>query len=342
MAKFSQIPTYNQAITDGDGRTARPWYFFFQSLANYVASLTSSTLAVATSQGTTSVNLQTSGVTAGTYVYPQISVDKYGRVLSAATGTITSSTLVSTTTGANTDIELASTAVTAGSYTLASLTVDKYGRLTAASTNTLTSTTLSVSGTDIELPTQSSSGSYTYASLTVDGYGRVTAASNGTAPASSANPTGTVGLSAVNGSATTYMRSDAAPPLSQSIAPTWTGAHTFGPSSGTGITVNGNSSATQAVSINAGTNQYAEVITGNGSAFATKIIAGSGAAGLYIGNTPGAGTAGLRIDTAATTGAKTATFSASNKPGTNNQTTPSTWLPINLDGTLYYIPCFAA
>jgi hypothetical protein len=42
-----------------------------------------------------------------------------------------------------------------------------------------------------------------------------------------ANPTGTVGLTAVNGAATTAMRSDAAPPLSQSIVPTWTGVHTF-------------------------------------------------------------------------------------------------------------------
>ncbi len=42
-----------------------------------------------------------------------------------------------------------------------------------------------------------------------------------------ANPTASVGLSAVNGSALTFMRSDAAPPLDQSIAPTWTGHHTF-------------------------------------------------------------------------------------------------------------------
>jgi hypothetical protein len=46
-------------------------------------------------------------------------------------------------------------------------------------------------------------------------------------PDLSANPTASVGLSAVNGSATTYMRSDAAPALSQSIAPTWTGLHTW-------------------------------------------------------------------------------------------------------------------
>jgi hypothetical protein len=42
-----------------------------------------------------------------------------------------------------------------------------------------------------------------------------------------ANPTGTVGLAAVNGVAATSMRSDAAPALSQAIAPTWTGVHTF-------------------------------------------------------------------------------------------------------------------
>lgn len=42
-----------------------------------------------------------------------------------------------------------------------------------------------------------------------------------------ANPTGTVGLSTVNGSASTYLRSDGAPPLSQSIAPTWSATHRF-------------------------------------------------------------------------------------------------------------------
>jgi hypothetical protein len=42
-----------------------------------------------------------------------------------------------------------------------------------------------------------------------------------------ANPTASVGLTAVNGSAVTFMRSDAAPPLSQAITPTWTGVHTF-------------------------------------------------------------------------------------------------------------------
>lgn len=42
-----------------------------------------------------------------------------------------------------------------------------------------------------------------------------------------ANPTGTIGLAAVNGAATTFLRSDGAPALSQAIIPTWTGTHTF-------------------------------------------------------------------------------------------------------------------
>lgn len=42
-----------------------------------------------------------------------------------------------------------------------------------------------------------------------------------------ANPTASLGLTAVNGAATTFMRSDAAPALDQAITPTWTGKHIF-------------------------------------------------------------------------------------------------------------------
>lgn len=51
-----------------------------------------------------------------------------------------------------------------------------------------------------------------------------------------ANPTGSTGLAIVNGSATTFMRSDASPSLSQSITPTWTALHTFN-INGLGVTV---------------------------------------------------------------------------------------------------------
>jgi hypothetical protein len=55
-----------------------------------------------------------------------------------------------------------------------------------------------------------------------------------------ANPSASIGLTAVNGVANTYMRSDAAPALSQSIVPTWTGVHTFSarPVLSDGITIN--------------------------------------------------------------------------------------------------------
>lgn len=62
-----------------------------------------------------------------------------------------------------------------------------------------------------------------------------------------ANPTATLGLTAINGSATTYMRSDAAPALSQSIAPTWTGLHTFTATAG-GIVMSGSPDISQAFS----------------------------------------------------------------------------------------------
>ena len=49
------------------------------------------------------------------------------------------------------------------------------------------------------------------------------AAGGGTA----GNPTASLGLTAINGVASTYMRSDAAPALDVTIAPTWSGLHTF-------------------------------------------------------------------------------------------------------------------
>lgn len=79
-------------------------------------------------------------------------------------------------------------------------------------------------------------------SFNIDGSGNVTCALTFTLTIpSAANPTASVGLSAVNGSAATFMRSDAAPALSQSIAPTWSAAHIFN--------VNG-ASATPPVKIN--------------------------------------------------------------------------------------------
>lgn len=57
-----------------------------------------------------------------------------------------------------------------------------------------------------------------------------------------ANPSASAGLTAVNGSATTAMRSDGAPAISQSIVPTWTGQHIFS-TSGIPIVSNSTNSA---------------------------------------------------------------------------------------------------
>ena len=62
--------------------------------------------------------------------------------------------------------------------------------------------------------------------LACDGTNVVNAvSSNGVVNSSGANPTALVGLTAVNGVATTFMRSDGSAPIDQSITPTWTGAH---------------------------------------------------------------------------------------------------------------------
>lgn len=113
-----------------------------------------------------------------------------------------------------------------------------------------------------------------------------------------ANPSAQIGLVAVNGSANTFLRSDGAQALSQSIIPTWTGLHTF----------NGGILA-QATS----TFASSTIITGQltfGSASGTNIsVSGSGTFPT-LNFTTGSGT-GLSITNATATGnIQTATLKA--------------------------------
>lgn len=62
---------------------------------------------------------------------------------------------------------------------------------------------------------------------TVGGNLAVTGTISGSNFTGFANPTAVANLSAINGSATTAMRSDAAPAIDQAISPSWTGSHTF-------------------------------------------------------------------------------------------------------------------
>jgi len=89
-----------------------------------------------------------------------------------------------------------------------------------------------------------------------------------------ANPTGVIGLTAVNGSAPTAMRSDAAPPLSQAIAPTWLGAHTFTSTVAlNGTTTVSGTSINSATLLTSGTVATARL--GSGSATANTLLHGN-------------------------------------------------------------------
>jgi len=69
-------------------------------------------------------------------------------------------------------------------------------------------------------------GSYTSTDLTVDAKGRITSSASGAANPAGANPTASVGPIAVNGTASTFMRSDGAPALANTavIAASYTNA----------------------------------------------------------------------------------------------------------------------
>lgn len=89
-------------------------------------------------------------------------------------------------------------------------------------------------------------------------------------PTATANPTAHVGLAAVNGTAATAMRSDAAPPIDQSIAPTWTGIHTFSTTVNLNGTTNiGNATLGAGDTLN-GTGGIVTVVTQAGSDNSTK------------------------------------------------------------------------
>ena len=105
-----------------------------------------------------------------------------------------------------------------------------------------------------------------------------------------ANPATNIGLVAVNGTATTAMRSDAAPALDVSIAPTWTGAHTWSllGTFNAGLTAKG-----AAINLNVNSN------------FVTNIGTGTSTGAITIGNSantvtlPVLATKGIVTNTAA-------------------------------------------
>lgn len=100
------------------------------------------------------------------------------------------------------------------------------GAITPTSTNGVSAATMAFMDATSSVQTQlngkqASLGFTPYNATNPSGY--ITSASLPTA----ANPIASIGLTAVNGSAATFMRSDAAQAIDQTITPSWTGKHTF-------------------------------------------------------------------------------------------------------------------
>lgn len=129
--------------------------------------------------------------------------------------------------------------------------------------------------------------------LDVQGTGRFSStltASNlsgtNTGDQSGANPTASVSTSAVNGVATTFMRSDGAPAIDQAMTPTWTGLHTFNKTpisiltaSGGNVGIGTPTPGAMALDVAGTTRQTGFVLTGNGAA-SGFILQASGAQGI--------------------------------------------------------------
>jgi len=135
----------------------------------------------------TTPQLTATGVTAGTYYFPTISVDAKGRVTAATSAPNLSGDVI----GPFSANYLASSGVTAGTYSLGSLTIDAKGRITAATSSQLAGDVTGSLGATVLAASGVTAGSYSYPTITVDAKGRVTAASTA-APAVGGDLTGTI------------------------------------------------------------------------------------------------------------------------------------------------------
>jgi hypothetical protein len=120
------------------------------------------------------------------------------------------------------------------------------------------------------------------------------------ATGTSANPSASVGLTAVNGVAGTLMTSDSAPALSQAIAPTWTGAHTWTVAgTATGITLNNSGTGVTLTAANTSTStSNAAIIASSSSSSAAAIRATNGATGgpaIYVSASGGPGSFAIDV-----------------------------------------------
>lgn len=112
--------------------------------------------------------------------------------------------------------------------------------------------------------------------------------------ATGANPSATVGTAAVNGVASTFMRSDGAPAINLTMTPAWTGAHTWAPASGVPITLTA-AAATNALVINQAAAASAIVVPSPAASPAQIALRGNGNAGAaaFLVSQDGTGVANL-------------------------------------------------
>jgi hypothetical protein len=222
-----------------------------------------------TTVGQMKVGLQVSGVMPGSYTLPQITVDAYGRITSAASGTVnppvtaanigdgdayvyaqttdnilqfrgfaSGGAVTFAETGTLITVDLAKTGV-AGTYTFPVITLDDYGRVTAATgaqpgavpvasvtftgtadiTASATQTGSAIALTAALAPTGVVAGPYGSATtvpvLAIDANGRVTSASSAAIPMGS---TTTAGLLQINASTSSTSTTEAAAPFAVKTA----------------------------------------------------------------------------------------------------------------------------
>lgn len=164
-----------------------------------------------------------------------------------------------------------------------------------------------------------------------------------------ANPAASVGLAAINGIATTYMRSDAAPALNVGIVPTWTGIHTFSaqavfnaslllPNASTLNFKDSGGTSRGVLQLFSDNNVYFENPLG-GSVFMRSNAAANVWTFAATGLTTLPATTGVLLATvtALTNGAAAAAGTLTNAPVAGN---PTKWISINDAGTVRKIPAW--
>lgn len=107
-----------------------------------------------------------------------------------------------------------------------------------------------------------------------------------------ANPSVSAGLTATNGSALTYLRSDGSPAISQSIIPTWTGLHTFTPTQAANTSTDG-LALLDATAASTGQQQFSPRLRFSGQGWKTTATAASQQADWIIETQPVQGAAAI-------------------------------------------------